>query len=86
MPSRRRSVNAVGVRGGLLVLLAEISTGVPDAPSFWLAGWWGTATFERTSLAVEKSAEVVVPAGSMIAGKDRTRSRGAGRPSSRDGR
>jgi hypothetical protein len=70
----------------LLVLLAEISTGVPDAPSFWFAGWCGTATFERTLLAVEKSAEVVLPAGSMIAGKDRTRSRGAGRSCSRDGR
>ena len=56
----------------MLVLLAEISPGVPDAPSFWFAGWCGTATFERTLLAVEKSAEVVLPAGSMIVGKDRT--------------
>ena len=56
----------------MLVLLAEISTGVPDAPSFWFAGWCGTATFERASLAVEKSAEVVLPAGLLIAGKDRT--------------
>jgi hypothetical protein len=86
MPSRGRSVNAVGVRGRLLVLLAEISTGVPDAPSFWFTGWCWTATFERALLAVEKSAEVVLPAGSMIAGKDRTRSRGAGRPCSWDGR
>jgi hypothetical protein len=70
----------------LLALLAEISAGVPDAPSFWFAGWCGTAMLVRASLAVEKSAEVTVPVGSMIAGKDRTRSRGAGRPCSRDGR
>jgi hypothetical protein len=54
----------------LLVLLAEISAGVPDAPSFWFAGWCGTAGVERPWLAVEKSAEVVVPAGSVFAGKD----------------
>lgn len=56
----------------MLVLLAEVSAGVPDAPSFGFAGWCGTAASERTSLAVEKSAEVVLPAGSLIAGKDRT--------------
>jgi len=63
----------------LLVLLAEISAGVPDAPSLWFAGWCGTAAFVRASLAVEKSAEVVLPAGLLIAGKDRTRSRVSGR-------
>ena len=56
----------------MLALLAKISAGVPDAPSAWFAGWCGTAMSVRASLAVEKSAEVVLPAGSLIAGKDRT--------------
>jgi hypothetical protein len=88
MPSRGRFVNAVGVRRRLLVLLAEVSAGVPGCPVTLgvLAGWEGTATLARASLAVEKSAEVVLPAGSRVAGKDRTRSRGAGRSCSRDGR
>ena len=60
---------AVGVRGRPLVLSGEVSTGVPDAPSVWFAGWCGTAAFERASLAVEKSADAVVPAGIFIAGK-----------------
>ena len=47
----------------MLVLLAEISAGVPDAPPVWFAGWCGTAAFVRASLAVEKSAEAVLPAG-----------------------
>jgi hypothetical protein len=71
MSSRGRSVNAVGVRRRLLVLPSEISTGVPDAPSVWFAGWWGTAA-SVAALAVEKSAEAKVPAGSMVAGKGRT--------------
>lgn len=55
----------------MLVLPGEVSTGVPDAPSDgWIAGWCGTATVERLSFAVEKSAEVIVPAGSVFAGKD----------------
>ena len=72
----------------MLVLLVEISAGVPGCPVTLgvLAGWEGTAAFVRALLAVEKSAEVVLPAGSLIVGKDRTRSRGAGRPCSRDGR
>ena len=37
--------------------------GVPDAPSVWFAGWCGTAALARASLAVEKSAEAVLPAG-----------------------
>ena len=64
----------------MLVLPGEVSAGVSDAPSGWLArwfdassvwfaGWCGTAAFERASLAVEKSAEAVVPAGIVIAGK-----------------
>ena len=54
----------------MLVLLAEVSAGVPDAQSFWFAGWCGTATSERASLAVEKSAEAVLPAGIVsVAGK-----------------
>ena len=54
----------------MLVLLAEISAGVPDAPSLRFAGWCGTAAFVRAPLAVEKSAEAVLPAGIvMVAGK-----------------
>jgi hypothetical protein len=55
----------------LLALPGEISAGVPDAPSdVRFAGWCGTAAAARLLLAVEKSAEVVLPAGSMSAGKD----------------
>ena len=53
----------------MLVLPGEVSAGVPDAPSVWFAGWCGTATLVRVSLAVEKSADAVVPAGLLIAGK-----------------
>ena len=54
----------------MLVLPGEISTGVPDAsPDVWFAGWCGTAAAERQLLAVEKSAEAIVPAGSQVAGK-----------------
>jgi hypothetical protein len=53
----------------LLVLPGEISTGVPDASPFGFARWCGTAVVERLLLAVEKSAEAVVPAGIIIAGK-----------------
>jgi len=42
-----------------------------------IAGW-GTVLVERLVLAVEKSAEVIVPAGLLVAGKGRTRSRGVG--------
>jgi len=72
----------------LLVLLVEISAGVPGCPVTLgvFAGWEGTAMLVRVSLAVEKSAEVVLPAGSIAAGKDRTRSRDAGRSCSWDGR
>jgi hypothetical protein len=34
-----------------------------------LGGWCGTAASARASLAVEKSAEAIVPAGSLVAGK-----------------
>jgi hypothetical protein len=56
----------------LLVLLVEISAGVPGCPVTLgvFAGWEGTAMLVRASLAVEKSAEVVLPAGSIVAGKD----------------
>ena len=54
----------------MLVLPGEISTGVLDAPfDVWFAGWCGTVAAERPLLAVEKSAEAVLPAGSLIAGK-----------------
>jgi len=61
----------------LLVLSVEVSVGVLRClvALVVIAGWDGTAVSERVLLAAEKSAEVVVPAGSMIAGKDRTRSR-----------
>ena len=54
----------------MLVLLAEISAGVPGCPVTLgvLAGWRGTAMFERASLAVEKSAEAVLPAGIVDGG------------------
>ena len=72
----------------MLVLLVEISAGVLGCPVTLgvLAGWEGTAMLVRASLAVEKSAEVVLPAGLVVAGKDRTRSRDAGRWCSWDGR
>ena len=57
----------------MLVLLVEISAGVLGCPGQALgvfAGWEGTAMPVRASLAVEKSAEVVLPAGSTAAGKD----------------
>jgi hypothetical protein len=50
----------------LLALPGEISTGVPGCPSAplrALVGWHGTAASVRALLAVEKSAEVVLPAG-----------------------
>ena len=50
----------------------EISTGVPGCPSGVrapLVGWCGTVASARASLAVEKSAEAIVPAGSLVAGK-----------------
>jgi len=59
----------------LLALPGEVSAGVPGCPAGArapFAGWQGTAGIERSWLAVEKSAEVVVPAGSLVAGKDRT--------------
>ncbi len=40
-----------------------------------IVGWGVTVMAGRLLLAVEKSAEVVVPAGLLFAGKDRTRSR-----------
>jgi hypothetical protein len=52
----------------LLALPGEISAGVPDAPSVWFAGWCGTAALVRASLAVEKSAEAVLPAGIVDGG------------------
>jgi hypothetical protein len=50
----------------LLVLLAEVSAGVPGCPVTVgvFAGWDGTVALVRALLAVEKSAEVVLPAGS----------------------
>jgi len=68
MSSRGRSVNAVGVRWRLLVLLAEISAGVPGCPVTRgvLAGWEGRAMRVRASLAVEKAAEVVLRAGLAV--------------------
>ena len=55
----------------MLVLLVEISAGVLGCPVTLgvLAGWEGTAMPVRVSLAVEKSAEAIVPAGSWVVGK-----------------
>ena len=55
----------------MLVLLAEISAGVPGCPVTLgvFAGWDGTVAFARALLAVEKSAEVVLPAGSLSPGR-----------------
>jgi hypothetical protein len=52
-------------------LSGEVSTGVPGCPVTLgvFAGWKRTVTSERALLAVEKSADAVVPAGSMVAGK-----------------
>ena len=55
----------------MLVLPGEISTGVSGCPSTHgvFVGWDGTAVLVRVPLAVEKSADAVVPAGIVIAGK-----------------
>jgi hypothetical protein len=54
----------------LLALPGEISTGVPGCPVTLgvLAGWCGTVAVERLLLAVEKSAEAVLPAGIIEGG------------------
>jgi hypothetical protein len=49
--------------------------GCPTSVCVLIVGWDATVTAGRPLLAVEKSAEVVVPAGLVVAGKDRTRSR-----------
>ena len=50
--------------------------GMPVQPrKVLLVGWQATAVVVRRPFAVEKSAEVVVPAGLQIVGKDRTQSR-----------
>ena len=54
-----------------MVLFGEVSTGVPDAhPRLFGAfvGWCGTARSVRRWLAVEKSAEAVLPAGIVDGG------------------
>jgi len=82
-PSRGRYVDAMGARRRPLVLFGEISTGVsgcPSAPSGVFVGWCETAMLARAPLAVEKSAEAVLPVGILsVAGKGRTRSRASGR-------
>ncbi len=70
--------------GGCVVKVAGLTWGdlhgCPVMPGhvYVIAGW-GTVLAVRLVLAVEKSAEAIVPAGSFIAGKGRTQSRGAGR-------
>src|SRR5262249_59699363 len=65
--SNDRNVNAAGVRRRWRGLSREISTGVAFA----------TAAVVRLLLAVERSAEAVVPAGIVVvAGKGRTQGRG----------
>ena len=61
-------------RGGCAVKVAGLTWGdlhgCPRCPvRGWFAGWCGTVVAERLLLAVEKSAEVVLPAGSMNAGR-----------------
>jgi hypothetical protein len=71
----------------LLFLSGEISMGVPGCPTRVLVGWEGTAAVARSLLAMEKSAEAVVPAGiGLVAGKGQTQSRGEGRPCSWESR
>jgi hypothetical protein len=48
----------------LLFLSEEVSTGVAGCPTIGIVGWDATVDAERCLLAVEKSAEAVVPAGS----------------------
>ena len=65
---------AVRKRGGCAMkvvgLIVEVSAGVRDAGHAWrVRGWEGTAMLVRVSLAVEKSAEVVLPAGSIALGR-----------------
>ena len=54
-----------------MVLFGEVSTGVPGCPSALLGafvGWCGTVGAVRSRLAVEKSAEAVLPAGIVDGG------------------
>ena len=70
-PSTGRHVDTVGARGRPLVLSGEISTGVPGCPSTAagvFVGWRGTVGIVRPRLAVEKSAEAVLPAGVGVGG------------------
>src|SRR5438132_4856122 len=71
MPSKGRHVYAAGARGRSLVLFGEISTGVAGCPSTAMVfgGWQATTAVVRPSLAVEKSAEAVLPAGSLSLGR-----------------
>jgi len=71
LSSRGRHVDAVVCEEGCWRLSGEVSTGVLGCLVTLgvFAGWDGTVASERALLAVEKSAEVVVPAGSMVAGK-----------------
>ena len=76
-------------RGGCAMKVAGLTRGdlhgCPRCPvRSWFAGWCGTAVLVRAPLAVEKSADAVLPAGSMVAGKGRTRSRAPGRSCSWD--
>jgi hypothetical protein len=75
-PSRRRGGCARKVAGliqgglhGCPRCLVHAAREVVGCLVRLVRGWCGTATFVRMSLAVEKSAEAVVPAGSMVAGK-----------------
>jgi len=66
-------------RGGCAMKVAGLTRGdlrgCPRCPVLLVRGVVRDGGVERPWLAVEKSAEVVLPAGSLIAGKDRTRSR-----------
>lgn len=67
----------------MLLLSGEISMGVVGCLAgavALIAGWVATVVAGRLLLAVEKSAEAVVPTGiGVVVGKGRTRSRASGR-------
>jgi hypothetical protein len=66
-PSRRRGGRA---RKAVRLIRGDLHgcPGCPSTPAGVLGGWWWTAVSARTPLAVEKSAEAVLPAGIVDGG------------------
>ena len=81
MVIKRPSRKCGGRAGKAVVLIRGGLRGCPGMPVHRevFVGWQGTVVAGRLLLAAQKSAEAVVPAGSMVAGKGRTRSRASGR-------